>query len=66
LYFAISYENNVCHDVNKGASVVAIGAPSSKALQLSVGIPKHKAHLVSWKSIFSFFFLKYCGFAKAL
>ncbi len=66
LYFVVSYGNNVCRDASKGVGVVAIGAPSSKTLQLSLGIPKHKAHLMNWKSIFSLFFLKYCGFAKAL
>jgi hypothetical protein len=50
----------------KGLVSLPIGAPSSKTLQLSVGIPKHKAHLMSWKIIFSLFILKYYGFAKAL
>jgi hypothetical protein len=66
LYFVVSYGNNVCHNASKGAGVVTIGAPSSTALQLSAGIPKHKAHLMSWKSIFSFFSLKILWICKSL
>jgi hypothetical protein len=65
LYFASSY-GNVCHNASIGAGVVAIGAPSSKALQLNVRIPKHKVHLVCWQNFFFPFLKKYCGFAKAL
>jgi hypothetical protein len=57
--------NNSCHDASKKASIAATRAPSSKALQFSAGIPKRKAHSVSWKSIFFCFSLKYYGFAKA-
>jgi hypothetical protein len=59
--------NNSCPDASKEASIATTRAPSSKALQFSAGIPKRKAHLVSWKSIYLFIFsLKYYGFAKAL
>jgi len=59
--------NNSCHDASKEASITTTRAPSSKALQFSAGIPKHKAHSMSSKSIFFFCFsLKYYGFAKAL
>jgi hypothetical protein len=39
---------------SKGATIVAIGPPSNKALQLkarilSLGIPKHNAHMVNRK-----------------
>ncbi len=43
-----------CIHASKGATIVAIGPPSNKALQLkarilSLGIPKHNAHIVNWK-----------------
>ncbi len=34
---------------NKGITIVAIGPLSNRALQLSAWIPKHSAHMVSWK-----------------
>ncbi len=61
------HKNNSCHDASKEASIATTRAPSSKALWFNAGIPKRKAHSVSWKSIFFFYFsLKYYGFAKAL
>jgi len=59
--------NNSCHDASKEANIATTRTPSSKALQLNAGIPKRKAHLVSWNFFFIFFpSLKYYGFAKAL
>jgi hypothetical protein len=60
------HKNNSCHDASKEANIATTRTPSSRALQLSAWIPKLKAHLVSWKSFFFFFTLKYYGFAKAL
>jgi hypothetical protein len=58
------HENNYCHDASKEAIIATTRTPSSKTLQLSVGIPKHKAHLVSWKSIFFLFFLEILWICK--
>jgi len=44
--------NNSCHDASKEANIATTRTPSSKALQLNVGIPKRKAHLVSWNFFF--------------
>jgi hypothetical protein len=50
---------NVCHDASKEANVATTRTPNSKILQLNVGIPKCKAHLVSWKSFFFYSFKHY-------
>ncbi len=44
---------------SKGAIVATIGLLNNKVLQLSAGIPKHSAHMVSWK------FFSEGGFGKA-
>jgi len=38
----------------KGAITSAANASSSKPLQLSAGISKHRANMVSWKSKYRF------------